>query len=442
MRNSDYEHPLEFLDDFELFALERQGLTERVAKFYAVWAERFIGFCRGSVDASLRAGFLEGLGSDREPWQVAQADKAVRLFLFYWSCLSSCAKPPSASGTRTTHAWMTAVDELVRVARVQHLSLRTERTYVGWVERLRGFVRDATPSDLAPADVQRFLSDLAVNGNVSASTQNQAYSALLYFFRNVLGLEIDSIGNAVRAKTKRRIPVVLSLLEIQRVIKRLDEPYKLMVRVVYGCGLRMEECLNLRVKDVDPIAGVLVVRRGKGDKDRLVRLPKDVKRVWAAHLRLVRRLFEQDRAKDEPGVALPDSLERKMPSAGKSWSWFWVFPAPGVSIDPRSRVVRRHHLHASGLQKRFRAVVAQEGLTQQATIHSLRHSFATHLLENGYDIRTVQDLLGHSKVETTKIYTHVANTHHVNVRSPLDDESSEPPADNSKDEDRDGRGSQ
>jgi integron integrase len=193
-----------------------------------------------------------------------------------------------------------------------------------------------------------------------------------------------------------------------------------MARMTYGCGLRLQECLELRIKDVDFEQHLLTVRSGKGDKDRRTVLPESLHTEWMDHLQRVRELYERDRAEDEPGVYLPSALERKYPNAGKEWAWFWAFPAPSVSIDPRTRIVRRHFQHPSALQKQFKTAVAKSGIAKPATIHCLRHSFATHLLEDGYDIRTVQELLGHKNVQTTMIYTHVAIKNRLGVRSPLD----------------------
>jgi integron integrase len=309
---------------------------------------------------------------------------------------------------------------MTRVLRVQHLSLRTERSYLGWPRRFYAFTRGKAPADLSAHDVEQFVSHLAVQGKVAASTQNQAFSALLFFFRHALKRDLGNLGETVRARYRRRLPVVLSRQEVRQVLALMPTPYGLMARMTYGCGLRLQECLELRIKDVDFEQHLLTVRSGKGDKDRRTVLPDSLRAEWTEHIERVRDLYERDRADDHPGVYLPSALERKYPNAGKEWAWFWAFPAPTVSIDPRSRIVRRHFQHPSALQKQFKTAIAKAGVAKPATIHCLRHSFATHLLEDGYDIRTVQELLGHKNVQTTMIYTHVAIKNRLGVRSPLD----------------------
>jgi integron integrase len=330
------------------------------------------------------------------------------------------APEPGEPEAGDSAAWNRVTDELIRVLRLQHLSLRTERAYVYWVNGFRRFVGEKTLAEVNDDDARAFLSHLAVEGDVAASTQNQALSALLFLFRNGLARPLGDIASAVRARDRRRLPVVLTKAEVLRVLTELPAPYALISRFVYGCGLRVQEGLELRIKDVDFESGMVIVRSGKGDKDRRTVLPASLHRPWMEHLERVRALYDQDRASDTPGVALPHAQEREYPNAGKEWAWFWAFPAPNLSVDPRSRVVRRHHQHPSAIQKQFRAAVQRLGITKPATVHTLRHSFATHLLEDGYDIRTVQELLGHTNVRTTMIYTHVAVKHKLGVRSPLD----------------------
>lgn len=305
-----------------------------------------------------------------------------------------------------------------RRIRLRHLSYQTERSYLGWLSRLQAFVMKP-PMALDRTDVEAFLTHLAVEGRVSASTQNQAFSALLFLFRHVLHRELDEV-DALRARSRRRLPVVLSKVEVQRVVEHLPTRDALMARLIYGAGLRLQECLDLRVKDVDVRRGMLTIRSGKGDKDRQTVFPESLHDDWLKHVHVIRSMHDQDRANDLPGVALPLALERKYPNAGKDWGWFWAFPAQNVSTDPRSEVVRRHHQHPSAFQKNFKQAVREAGVAKPATIHTLRHSFATHLLEAGTDIRTIQELLGHEDVNTTMIYTHVASKNRLGVVSPLD----------------------
>jgi integron integrase len=234
-----------------------------------------------------------------------------------------------------------------------------------------------------------------------------------------LDKEIGAIAGAIRASEKRRLPVVLTKREIDSLLDQLDGINGLMARVIYGGGLRIHECLQLRVKDIDFERSSVTIR-GKGDKDRITILPETLKPDLRLHLENVRNLYEKDRESELPGVQMPGALDRKYPNAGKEWIWYWVFPSKSISVDPRSQIIRRHHVHPNNLQKHIKKAAGKAGIAKRVTVHTLRHSFATHLLENGYDIRTIQELLGHAKLQTTMIYTHVANKKRLGVKSPLD----------------------
>jgi integron integrase len=288
------------------------------------------------------------------------------------------------------------------------------------LRKFRDFAAGKPPEELQGADVQDFLSYLAVERRVSSSTQNQALNAMVFIFRHVLEKDIENILNAVRARHKRRLPVVLTVQEVERIFDRMSGVRKLMAMLTYGCGLRLSECVRLRIKDIDLEQNIVTVRSGKGDNDRRTVLPERLKDDLIHHITSVRSLYDRDREQNLNGVALPAALERKYPNAGKEWRWFWLFPAKSLSIDPRTNAVRRHHIHPAALQRAFKAAVTEAGITKQASVHTLRHSFATHLLEGGYDIRTVQELLGHKQLHTTMIYTHVARRNLMGVRSPLD----------------------
>jgi integron integrase len=305
--------------------------------------------------------------------------------------------------------------------RAKHYSIRTERAYVDWARRYIFFHGKRHPEELGPECVNRFLTHLAVQGKVAASTQNQALAALLFLYGEVLRMPLPDTGGLVRAKKPRRIPTVLTREEVYQVLSRLDGPQKIAATLLYGAGLRLLEALRLRVKDVDFGLGQLVVRDGKGQKDRVTMLPDAARGALALHLSEVRRLHERDLAEGFGRVWLPDALNRKAPDAAELWGWQWVFPAGSRSRDPRSGVERRHHLNETVLQRAVHNAVASAGIAKPASCHTLRHSFATHLLEDGYDIRTIQELLGHSDVSTTMIYTHVLNkSGGRGVRSPLD----------------------
>ncbi len=328
------------------------------------------------------------------------------------------SSPPAYSAP---HAPM--LMEVVRQhIRAKHYSRRTEQSYTNWIKRFVCFYHKKHPRDrdMGAPEVEAFLTDLAVNGKVSASTQTQALSALLFLYKEVLGLEVPWMSGMVRAKPPVRMPVVLSVNEVHRLLACLDGIYSLMARLIYGTGLRLMECVRLRVKDVDFDRHEILVREGKGRKDRVTMLPQTLVEPLRDHLQRVRVLFDMDRENDVPGVAMPDALSRKYPDAGKTWGWFWVFPAPDLSVDPETGINRRHHIYEQNLQRAIRVAVRNADIAKPATTHTLRHSFATHLLESGYDIRTVQELLGHSDVSTTMIYTHVLNKGGRGVISPID----------------------
>jgi integron integrase len=304
--------------------------------------------------------------------------------------------------------------------RLHHYSRRTEKAYIGWIKRYIFFHGVRHPAEMGEAELTRFLSSLAVEGKVAASTQNQALSALLFLYREVLGQAVPWLDGLVRAKRPRRLPVVLTCAEVRAVLRQLQGVARLMALVLYGAGLRLLECCWLRVKDVDFAANQIVVRDGKGEKDRVTLLPDAVKADLARHLELVRNQHERDLRHGAGWVELPYALARKYPNAGREWGWQWVFPATRFYRDRDTGQRRRHHLHESVLQRAVTEAVRQANLGKHAACHTLRHSFATHLLEDGYDIRTVQELLGHRDVTTTMIYTHVLNRGPAAVRSPAD----------------------
>jgi integron integrase len=312
------------------------------------------------------------------------------------------------------------IDQVRDVIRLKHYSYHTEKQYIDWIKRFILFHNKQHPKNLGRPHVETFLTNLAVEGQVAASTQNQALNALLFLYHNVLEKPLDGNINAVRAKRPKRLPTVLTKEETHLLLDCLSGTYRLMAQLLYGSGLRVSECVRLRVKDMDTSNKQIVVRCGKGDKDRITVLPESLLPSLYAHLRRIKRYHERYLANGLGLVYLPPSLERKYPHAGREWIWQYVFPAKRPSIDPRTGIKRRHHLHPSTLQKAVRKSAKLARIPKHVTCHTLRHSFATHLLENGYDIRTVQDLLGHKDVRTTMIYTHVLNRGGFAVRSPLD----------------------
>jgi integron integrase len=306
------------------------------------------------------------------------------------------------------------LDQVRDALRVKHYAYNTEESYVQWIRRYILFHNKRHPKDMAEPEVQAFLTHLAVEGNVAASTQNQALSALLFLYRHVLNQPLFLSIDAVRARQSKHLPTVLTPDEVQQVLKRLEGTHQLLAKLLYGAGLR------LRVKDLDFAQNQLIIREAKGNKDRLTVLPQSLIAPLQAHLVQVKQIFQDDLALGYGAVHLPFALERKYPNANREWKWQYVFPAKQRSIDPRSGEVRRHHLDDGVLQRSLKQAVRRAQIDKNVSCHTLRHSFATHLLQNGYDIRTVQELLGHKDVKTTMIYTHVLNKGGLGVRSPLD----------------------
>jgi integron integrase len=304
--------------------------------------------------------------------------------------------------------------------RLQHLSRRTEVAYVYWTRRFIRFCGLRHPAQLGPEDVRRFLSHLVLQRHLSAATQQQALAALLFLYRNVVGRSLEALGPLPRGRVPRSLPVVLTQKEVTSVLGRLSGTHRLVGMLLYGAGLRLTEALTLRVKDLDLQRGELTVRRGKGQKDRVTVLPDVVREPLRAHLAIVKALHDRDLQKGGGWVELPGGLAVKFPRAGASWPWQWVFPARRTYCQAGTGRVRRHHLHQTVIQRAMTEAVRASGIGKRASCHTLRHSFATHLLVGGYDIRTVQELLGHRDVSTTMIYTHVLNRGGRGVRSPAD----------------------
>jgi len=315
---------------------------------------------------------------------------------------------------------MKLTQRLRHTLRARHYSGRTETAYVHWLRRFVRFHHLRDPSTMGEAEVSAFLTALAVRGNVSASTQNQAMGALVFFYRHVLGRRLGTLRGLERAKRPRRLPLVLTPGEVRAVLAALTGDAWLVASLLYGSGLRLTEALTLRVKDVDLERLEVRVRRAKGGKDRVTVLPATLRGALRSHLERVRTVHREDLAAGGGRAELPGALERKAPSAAREWAWQWLFPSPRARRDPVLREPRRHHLHPSQLQREFAEAVRASGIAKPATCHTLRHSFATHLLEAGYDIRTVQELLGHTDVRTTMVYTHVLNRGGLGVRSPAD----------------------
>lgn len=311
-------------------------------------------------------------------------------------------------------------DRIAGKVREKHYSLATERTYVMWARKFVLWSGKRHPKDLGAPEVTAFLNHLAVEREVSASTQNQALSALLFLYKEVLGNELPWLDELTRAKRSKYLPAVLSVDEMQRLLAHTSGTTGLVLRLLYGTGARLMEGLRVRVKDLDLERRVMTIRSGKGGKDRTTMIPSSLVEPLRLHLRERRKLHDIDQARGMADVELPHALAMKYPKAGREWVWQFVFCSPGYAVCPRTGVVRRHHLHEVNVQRAMRAAVKAASIQKRATVHTLRHSFATHLLEGGTNIRDIQVLLGHANVETTQIYTHVVGRHESGVRSPLD----------------------
>jgi integron integrase len=311
-------------------------------------------------------------------------------------------------------------DRTRAIMRRQHLSRSTERAYVSWIRRFWEYHGRVDPAELGSEHISEFLTWLAVRRGVAASTQNQAVAALLFYYRHVVGRQIEWLDDVVRSKQPKRLPVVLSRGEVVAVLEQMTGETKLMAMLLYGSGLRVSECCKLRVQDLDFDASQIVVRRGKGDKDRVTVLPQTLQPALCDQLIATRQRHRLDLEQGAGWVELPDAYARKSPKAGREWPWQWVFPATRHYIHPETGQRRRHHLHQSVLQREVKSAVRSSGIAKRASCHTFRHSFATHLLEDGTDIRTLQTLLGHKDVSTTMIYTHVLNRGPSGVKSPVD----------------------
>jgi integron integrase len=418
------------------------GVPAHRLRWYEGWASQFARSARGiplrERTSEQVQSFLADLARNPalQPWQLDQAEEAVQLlcrdFLhlswadpwpeFPLSPVESPAPPPPdtirlPAAAANDPPWAVALRQLIRL---RHYSRRTEEAYRQWIERFLAFHRTDNPGQLAEEAIRAFLTWLADRKQVTASTQKQALNALVFLYEQVLKSPLGDFSDFERAKKPKKLPVVLSREEVRRLLAQTERSVSLVAGLLYGSGLRLLECLRLRVKDVDFALGQIVVRDGKGQKDRVALLPERYREPLQAHLARVRELHVRDLDKGLGEVWLPPALARKYPKAGREWGWQYIFPAGKLSADPEANTVRRHHLHETVIQKEIREAARRAGLSKPVSPHTLRHSFATHLLESGSDIRTVQELLGHSDVSTTMIYTHVLNKPGLAVKSPAD----------------------
>ncbi len=428
MENLSGAKKSDLLPEFQTFLIDKKMAPEKNVPFYALWASKYLNYARKKEISSnvyqetAFIEFIETLRSDQKmsDWQIRQAQDAIRLYYFHYCGL----RPDTILAVKPGDFEPELLKETKRLIRLKHYSYSTEKTYLQWIRRFLGYAKQTenkeTAAALSSADCKNFLSHLALQEKVASSTQNQAFNALLFLFHNVLCRGLDDIADTVRAKRGQKLPVVFSVEEVKRLLACLNGRELLIAGLIYGSGLRLMELARLRVKDIDFDLNTLTVRSGKGDKDRTTVLPSTVNGQLQEHLKEIKTLHENDLSLGYGEVPLPDALIRKYPKAGKEWAWQYVFPANNLSVDPRSGRVGRHHISDAAIQVFIKKAVQKAAIPKHASVHTLRHSFATHLLMNGVNIREVQELLGHKNVETTMIYTHVLRDMSHAPKSPLD----------------------
>jgi len=437
-----------FWDSYRQAAVA-SGVPAKNAEWFVKWAQKFAMATKDKPirerSASDIRKFLFELSIQRSihPWQVHQAEEAL-VFLYEGFLrldlglntvrplvpLTGISNPNFKAPQQFKDRALSKTEETARYGelysrfrsamRVRHYSFRTERAYEHWIGRLLSFYADRPADSIDADDIQRYLNYLAEERKVAASTQNQARNAIVFLFKAVLKRDPGDVSDFVRAKQPLHVPEVLTRPEVESLLEVMTGVNQLMAGLLYGAGLRLMECIRLRVKDVDFDTGRLTIRDGKGRKDRITMLPERFQHLLNQQLEQARGLYESDLENGVAGVYIWPGLDRKYPNAAKEWIWQYVFSSNRLSVDPRSHTTRRHHVHASSLQKAVKSAAALAGLSKRVTCHTLRHSFATHLLENGCDIRSVQELMGHSNVATTMIYTHVLNRSDTTVKSPAD----------------------
>ena len=424
----------DLLPDFQRYLSDRKLVDERNIPFCALWVVQFLNHSNKTADQDIEIDtrtslFLDHLrdSETKAEWQVRQAYQAVKLYFYQYLKNRPSAEHPS--WLKMSAAELTSFDALIQkvreVIRIKHYSNKTEKTYVHWIKRFNEYLtqvhKGIKPVDTwRCADVQDFLTYLAMRRKVSASTQNQAFNSLLFLFRDVLHRDLENMQGTVRAKRGARLPVVLSVEEVKLVFQQLSGRYLMIIQLLYGSGMRISELTRLRVKDLDFQENTIFIRSSKGDKDRSTMLPKQVKLPLIQHLESVKKLHDADLAGGHGAVALPYALSRKYPNAATDWGWQYAFPSAKLSVETSTGIIRRFHMSEKPLQKAMRDALRKAGIVKHASVHTLRHSFATHLLLNGVNIREVQELLGHKYVETTMIYTHIIKGLDTSAQSPLD----------------------
>ncbi len=432
MKKAEIEQRLSSYGDF---LLKRAMVASGKERYFISWVRRFLqneDSFKGSKWEDMLPQYLEYLERDSHiaSWQLDQAHQAVTLYFqnFLGAPGTVVEMPASSISDEEVVVFDAAkvLGDLKEWLRIKHYAYKTEQSYMKWCKRFLSYSRECFPTleegtvVISPELIKDFLAQLAIKGKLSKSSQNQAFSALLFVCRNVLRMELKDMEKSLRAKAGRKLPLVLSPLEIKNLLSRVSGTRGLILRLIYSSGIRLSECARLRVKDLDFEQNLLFVRSGKGDKDRSTLLAEQVQGDLKKHLAKVRKLHDSDLASGFGEVFMPGALGRKYPAACREWGWQYVFPSAKLSVDPRTNVTRRHHVSESSIQKAMKKAVRDADLVKPASVHTLRHSFATHLLLNGVDLRQIQDYLGHVSVETTMIYTHVVKDLRNPAISPLD----------------------
>ncbi len=422
------------LPDFQKYLVANNFSPEKNAPFYALWVSKFLSFCNSLDEVSRKADIampqfishLQKLNQTTD-WQLSQAETAIKLYIYHYlkGNASSVFPEPLHIENKNDFDLKSVIDKTREIIRIKHYSYRTERIYADWIKRFFNYlieIKGKAPSLSKPDsfDMKDYLGYLAIKRNVSSSTQNQAFNALLFLYRHILDIPVNGLEKTVRAKRGPKLPVVLSVNEVEKIFQLVAGTHLLFIQLLYGAGLRLMELARLRVQDIDFEMNNIAVRDGKGNKDRYTILPDYVQAHINEHFVKVKQLYEKDLKDGYGEVYLPDALDRKYPNAGKEWRWQYIFPSARLSVDPRSGKIRRHHISEKAIQSAVANAVKKAKIPKHATVHTLRHSFATHLLLNGVNLREIQELLGHKNINTTMIYTHVVRNMSNQPKSPLD----------------------
>lgn len=426
--------------------LTANNIPSNQIQFWELWVKQYVNYCgiesiRPDDTKNVDLFLVSLKENNRKPWQIEQAQRACNVYLQLLARRNTVSKFETSGATvaitekkeltrtpdekvnrvNSPELWDRIIEKTGNVLRVKHYAENTFRHYIYWVKRFSSYCNYKDPASIHVSDVRMYLEYLAVNRNVSASHQNQAFNALLFLFRHVLGLPYEGLGSTIRAKEIKTLPEILSAEELTSLFNALQGSFKLIAQLLYGCGFRLEEGLTLRIKDLDFSRNIIILKQGKGKKDRSLPLPQALLSQLKSHIQNVRYIFDKD-MKDETcsGVFLPESLQNKSKQYARDWGWYWLFPARELTLVKEECCHRRYHIHETTFQRALQKAAADAQITKRVKSHMLRHTFSTDLLAAGYDIRQIQDLLGHTDVRTTMIYTHIVRPDAKPIKSPLD----------------------